>query len=121
MLSPPNHGSEAVDKLRQNIVFKWLNGPAGQQLGTSKKDLPSQLGPPDYDVGVIAGDRSINLFLSWLIPGKDDGKVSIQSARLKGMKDFMVVHKAHPFIMNDPRVHIQVRSFLSSGTFANTD
>ncbi len=117
MLSPPNHGSEAVDKLKQNFFFKWLNGPAGQQLGTSLQDLPSQLGPPAYEVGIITGDRSINLFLSWLIPGKDDGKVSIESAKILGMKDFMVVHKTHPFIMNDPNVHGQIRTFLSAGAF----
>ncbi|MFH2058246.1 MAG: alpha/beta fold hydrolase [Pseudomonadota bacterium] len=117
MLSPPNKGSEVVDKLKGLTLFKWLNGPAGLQLGTDPGSVPNQLGFPEYEVGVIAGDRSINPILSWLIPGIDDGKVSIERARLSGMKDFVIVHKSHPFIMNDPLVHRQIRTFILNGSF----
>lgn len=76
-----------------------------------------KLGPPDFEVGIITGDRSINPILSFLIPGKDDGKVSVEKAKLKGMKDFLVVHKSHPFIMNDENVLKQVTSFIENGMF----
>ena len=72
MLSPPNQGSEAVDKLKDLSVFKWLNGPAGSQLGTDKESLPNKLAPVDYDVGIITGDKTINPILSMFIPGEDD-------------------------------------------------
>ena len=117
MLSPPNQGSEVVDKLKDFPLFKWLNGPAGQQLGTDKDSLPNSIGPPDYEVGIITGDRSINPILSLLIPGEDDGKVSVKNAKLKGMKDFLVVHKSHPFIMNDENVLKQVTFFIENGVF----
>ena len=52
-----------------------------------------------------------------MIPGKDDGKVSVESARLQGMKDFLVVHKTHPFIMNDKKVLKQITAFLKNGVF----
>ncbi len=120
MLSPPNHGSEAVDKLKELFLFKWINGPAGEQLGTDKKSVPNMLGPPYYDAGIITGDRTINPILSMLIPGKDDGKVSVKSAKLTGMKDFLVVHRAHPFIMNDKDVMNQVICFLKNGAFDNS-
>ena len=55
MLGPPNGGSEIVDKLGDLAVFEWLNGPAGQQLGTGPDSVPNQLGPVNYEVGVIAG------------------------------------------------------------------
>ena len=117
MLSPPNSGSEVVDKLKDKRIFKWLNGPAGEQLGTEAGSLPKTLGAPVYEVGIITGDKSINPILSLLIPGKDDGKVSVESAKLRGMKDFLVVHKPHPFIMNDDNVLQQVTAFIKNGAF----
>ena len=117
MLSPPNKGSQIVDKFGGSWCFKWMNGPAGRQLGTDKDSLPNKIGPPYYEVGIIAGDRTINFFLSLLIPGKDDGKVSIENAKLEGMRDFLIVHKSHPFIMNDPQVLDQVAAFIEKGAF----
>ena len=118
MLSPPNRGSEAVDKLKGTPIFKWINGPAGGQLGTDAGAIVNRLGAPNYEVGIITGDRSINPILSLLIPGRDDGKVSVESAKLQGMKDFLIVHKTHPFIMNDEKVLQQVVTFLGEGAFA---
>ncbi len=117
MLGPPNGGSEVVDKLRGMPPFQWLNGPAGQQLGTDKNAVPVRLGATNLEVGVIAGNRSINLILSMLIPGDDDGKVSIDNARLQGMKDFIVLPVSHPFLMQDDDVIRQTIHFLQAGVF----
>lgn len=117
MLSPPNGGSEAVDKLRDFALFKWLNGPAGQQLGTGSDSLPLSLPPADFEVGIITGDRSINLILSRLIPGPDDGKVSVERARLQGMRDFLVLPYSHPMIMRRKPVIDQTLFFLRHGQF----
>jgi triacylglycerol lipase len=117
MLSPPNNGSEAVDKLKDQPFFKWINGPAGQQLGTDPGSLPKTLGSPDYEVGIITGDKTMNPILSLMIPGKDDGKVSVEGAKLQRMKDFLVVHRTHPFIMNDDTVLQQIVTFLKMGVF----
>ena len=45
MLSPPNQGSEVVDALKHMAIFKWFNGPAGQQLGTDSNGIATRLGP----------------------------------------------------------------------------
>jgi len=117
MLSPPSQGSEVVDKLGDVPGFYALNGPAGQQLGTADDSLPNRLGPVDYPVGIITGNRSINLILSLLIPGDDDGKVSIERAKLAGMTDFLVVPHTHPMIMDSDEVIRQTRYFLLNGRF----
>ena len=68
MLGPPNGGSEVVDRLKNVPGFGIINGKVGRRLGTFAKDLPTALGPVDFDLGVIAGSRSYNLFLSRLLP-----------------------------------------------------
>ncbi|HEX3625763.1 MAG TPA: alpha/beta fold hydrolase [Verrucomicrobiae bacterium] len=117
MLTPPNQGSEVVDKLGGLALFKWINGPAGNELGTSKDSLPNRLGPPNFPVGIIAGDRSINWINSLLIPGPDDGKVSVKRAKLAGMTDFIVIHSTHPLIMRNRQAIQQTIAFLRNGTF----
>ncbi len=117
MLSPPNGGSEVVDKFGGLPAFEWINGPAGLQLGTDTRSLPRTLGPATFELGVITGKVSINWILSTLIDGVDDGKVSIKSARLEGMQDFLVLPASHPFIMKDPRAIEQTLIFLQHGRF----
>ncbi len=120
MLSPPNHGSAVADSLKDWWFYEWFNGPAGQQLTTSgPASLPRQLGPVDYAVGVITGDRYyfFDFWLSAIIPGLDDGKVSVASARLEGMSDFLVVHETHPFIMDAEYVQNETVNFLKTGSF----
>jgi triacylglycerol lipase len=118
MLAPPNQGSEVVDKLGGLSLFKWINGPAGNELGTDKHSVRNQLGPAHFPVGIIAGDRSINWINSlFFIPGPNDGKVSVQRAKLAGMSDFMVLHTTHTFIMRNQEAIRQTIQFLRTGEF----
>lgn len=117
MLSPPNRGSEVVDKIGRTFIFKWINGPASQQLGTDNDNLPKKLGAVDFDLGIITGDRSINPFLSLIIPGTDDGKVSVNNAKVEGMRDYIVIHATHPFIMKNRQAIKQAIHFLKFGKF----
>lgn len=117
MLGPPNQGSQVVDKLRHLPVFEWLNGPAGLQLGTGDLSVPKQLGPAQFEVGVIAGTRSINLLLSMLLPGPNDGKVTVENTKLAGMKDHIALPVSHPLMMRNQKVIEQVIHFLRYGAF----
>jgi len=117
MLGPPNSGSEAVDKLKNVPGYKFINGPAGMQLGTGIQSIPQSLGEADFEVGIIAGTRSINIFLSMLIPSTDDGKVSLESAHLKNEKAFLDVPVSHPFLMKNDQVIENVVRFIKYGKF----
>lgn len=117
MLSPPNQGSEVVDKLKNFSAFKWLYGPAGQELGTELQSTPNRLKPVRADIGVIAGAKSYDPWFSIIIPGKDDGKVAVASTRLNEMNDFITAECGHTFIMNNRDVIEQVVFYLINGYF----
>lgn len=120
MISPPNQGSEIVDALGELWLYEVINGPAGKQLGTAPDSLPNQLGPAPFELGVITGDRSINFILSIFIDAKDDGKVSIERAKLEGMADYSIIHATHPFIMKNNEAIAQAIAFLRTGRFSVT-
>lgn len=118
MIAPPNHGSELVDKFKSWPFFKFFTGPAGQQLGTDPDSAPQRLGPAHFELGVIAGDSTLNPFYSWFLPGPDDGKVSVASTRLEGMDDFLVVHSSHTYLPWRKQVVQASVQFIAEGQFA---
>jgi pimeloyl-ACP methyl ester carboxylesterase len=117
MLGPPNQGSEAVDAFGEFALFDSIMGPAARELGTHPESTPNILGKPTFDVGIIAGDRTLNPVESVLIPGEDDSKVSVQRTKLEGMVDHIVVGASHPFLMRHPRAIRQTIQFLADGRF----
>ena len=118
MLGPPNQGSEIIDKLGPFKLIPLINGPASLQLGTSSDGFIQNLGPVHFDLGVIAGNRSINPFLSFLIPGPDDGKVSVERTKVEGMNDFLEVPNSHSFMMGNQRIQKETINFLKNGHFS---
>jgi len=120
MLSPPNQGSELVDRLKNDFLIKKIYGPVVQQLGTDKESIPLNLGPVNFELGIIAGNRSFNPINSLILPGPDDGVVSVERTKVEGMKDFLILPQTHTFIMQSQDVIDQVIHFLKHGEFTHS-
>jgi triacylglycerol lipase len=117
MLGPPNQGSKAVDELGNVPGFDWINGPAGRQLGKGPESVPLQLGAADFELGVIAGNRTIDPITSAVLDDPDDGKVSVEDTKLEGMDDFIVVEHSHAFMMRlQEPIELTIR-FIKTGRF----
>ena len=117
MLAPPNQGSRIGDWLDHIPWIKDVNGPAGRQMGTGETSLPLQMGPVNLDLGIIAGSRSHNPIASAILSGLDDGRITVESARVDGMCAFMTLPLNHGNIMLSPQVIEETLRFLRRGYF----
>jgi hypothetical protein len=116
MLGPPNHGSEVVDGLSPVPGFGFL-GPAGSVLGTDSNSILNQLGPVNFELGVIAGSTNINPLNFLFIDGPNDSVVSVESTKVEGMDDHKVLPVTHTFMMRNNEVIDHTIHFLKTGSF----
>jgi len=124
MLAPPHGGSEFADLLKDFKPYKWFFGPAGQELTASSRE--SDPIKPWYDLGIIAGTNKwlsdfekMLLKAPFKIPFKvpDDGLVSVESTKLEGMSDHIVIPVLHGVMGWNSDVQKQTQYFLEQGKF----
>ena len=118
MLGTPNSGAELADMLKRNMIFRTVYGPAGQELVTDQNGTIATLPAPGFEFGIIAGGKGDDRGFNPLLPGDNDGTVTISSARLAGASDFLRIPKIHSFLMNDETVIAAVKCFLEHGRFS---
>lgn len=129
MIAPPNQGSAVAQKLENFPPFRWFTDVNGRRLGTTPDSLPLTLGPWPFpsstplrdstagQLGVIAGDVSLNpLFSAWL-GGPDDGKVTVASTHLAGETAHRVLSHSHTWLQWRADTHRAVSTFLRTGRF----
>jgi pimeloyl-ACP methyl ester carboxylesterase len=117
MLGPPNQGSIVAANLADNKVFSTLFGKPGQQLGREWAWLEESLRTPPCEFGIIAGGLGNEHGFNPLLPGDDDGIVTVESTRLDGAKDFVVIPVLHMVLMDDGKAQQYTLDFLKTGRF----
>lgn len=115
-LATPNKGSELADLAGKffNILpalFKTLKSLQSQQV--KKLPTPDQL---PVAIGAIAGNKN-NLLLGRLLKGENDGRVTVESVRMAGLKDFLVLPLGHLEIHQQLITARYVDRFLRQGSF----
>ena len=109
-----------ADFWKTNFLFQWVFGPAGQDLGAEEKSFARILGPVDYELGVLAGNRNWDPISSAMIQGPNDGKVSVESTKVPGLTDHLVIPATHTFIIYNREAWNQTLYFLERGKFNRT-
>ncbi|MBX3041527.1 MAG: hypothetical protein KF789_12540 [Bdellovibrionaceae bacterium] len=118
MLAPPNHGSEVVDHLREFSWFGKAMGPASLELGTEAASVPNRLlRPLRIPVGIIAGTESSDPWFAHFFTGPNDGKVSVESAKLPEMADFRTIPAGHTFMPRSDEAIEQTLTFFEKLRF----
>ncbi len=118
MLGTPNSGAELADMLKRNLIFQTVYGPAGQELVTDPNGTIGSLPTPDFEFGIIAGGKGDERGFNPLLPGDDDGTVTIASTRLAGATDFLRIPKIHSILMSDETATAAIQCFLEHGRFS---
>jgi pimeloyl-ACP methyl ester carboxylesterase len=116
MLGTPNRGAEMADMLRRNAAYRLIMGPAGQQLVTGNNSPIAGLPIPPCEFAVIAGGRGSDGY-NPLVPGDNDLIVSVESTRLAGASDFLMVRAMHHFLTSNPEAIDATVRYLQTGHF----
>ena len=118
MLAPPQQGSEVADFLQHLWPYKWVFGPAGQELTSiRRKECRIQ---PYYELGIIAGNKGWPYFVAhFLFNDLHDGRVAVDKTKKAGMKYHIVLPCTHGFISWNNTTHRQVLHFLNKGEFTS--
>ncbi len=118
MCAPPNRGSELADLLVSLNLAHTLLGPAHAHLVTRRSQADEALlGTMDYELGIIAGNRSLTPLPTRLLPPPHDGKVSVAATHLAGMADHIVLPVPHSRMTSHPASTAQALHFLQNGRF----
>jgi pimeloyl-ACP methyl ester carboxylesterase len=120
MLSPPNAGSELADFATRLGLGGIILGRVGDHLRTGQPAaVAAELGPVDFDLGIIAGSRRLDpLLAARLLPSPNDGKVAVAATMVDGMRDHLVLPVQHSLMLHNRAVIAQVCAYLASGRFA---
>jgi pimeloyl-ACP methyl ester carboxylesterase len=120
MLAPPSQGSRLARAWRDQPMYRWFYGPAGQEVGApdGHRAWPKLTAP----CAIIAGThaRAAANPTSWItrrgpyfsFGEPNDGTLAVEETRAADMTTFATVPASHTWIMNDERARQIVVRFL---------
>lgn len=111
MLAPPNQGSVLAEALATLPPYHWIGGPSAVEIAAGG---PFAGLPEEVEVAVIAGGTG-----GWgfnpLLPGDDDGVVTVAETELEGVRESLLVPALHTVIAAAPETIAATLSFLKHG------
>lgn len=120
MLGPPNHGAELATKLIGESSFRRsVTGASGDELGLHWSRTELTLGIPCCPFGIVSGGRGDEEGINPLIPGDDDGIVSVEGTRLEGAEEWIQYRLHHGNLLFSKDVFEVTERFLKTGSFVD--
>lgn len=111
MLAPPNQIPVLARRLQRCPPFHLWSGESGRLLASP--EFYAALPVPQVPFGIIAGDQGQRITFD----EPNDGIITVESTRLAGMADHLVLPHAHTFIMNSRRCAEATIEFLRNCHF----
>ena len=121
MIGPPNQGSELAVRVGNGLVFQAVLGRPIRQLGREWVWEEGSLATPSFEFAIIAGGLGDGRGYNPILPGDNDGVVTVASTRLVGAKDFMLVPAIHTLLPGESRVFAPILRFLQQGCFVSPE
>ncbi len=119
MLGPPNQGSELTKLICAFDPFGFFI--TAKEIHRWHEFVP-RLATPEFEFGIVAGGRGAagRGYNPWL---RDDNDfiVTVDSTRLAGAADFVLLPVLHAFMGQDSRVREYTLNFLRKGYFIAPD
>ena len=115
LLGAPCNGSYAARAVAKIAGGRWLLGPSA----LAHENYSGIAG--NFEIGGIAGDRGLGLgrLLIRGLPRPNDGVVTVDETRLKGMRDHIVMNLSHSGMLFSSRAAREICAFLKGGRFAH--
>lgn len=118
MIATPNRGVTKAELAARLPLADRVLGPALMEMAQGKDYLCGLCGgAPGIAFGVIAGGKGDGEGYSILIPGDDDGTVTVRSAYIPGAADFLLLDHIHNLICFYDDTIRNARAFIEDGAF----
>lgn len=114
-LAVPHRGAMLADLRKNWFVFRLVMGDRAAMQLSPGDPLHEKVIPRQDRAGVLIGDKGDG---NASIPGRDDGTVAVDEARLPFARDTRLVPFGHTRITLEPEVAYDVLHFLRYGAFA---
>lgn len=119
-IGTPNKGSEVASFISKYKIFQYRYGEAISELAKNSK-LIKNLGEPDFNYGIIAGNMPLDICFFLILGKPNDGKVSVDSCRInkKKEKEFVCLKLPHWYLPKSKVVLQKSLDFILNSNFLN--
>ena len=107
--------------LEDHELIALLLGGSASELGAGWPDVETTLAVPKCEFGIIAGGKGNGRGYNPLMEGDNDGLLTVETTRLVGARDFILVPAIHQFTMLNADAKRYTLNFLLKGYFVSAD